>query len=210
MCPAQAFTSDKMVLVWLHSITLPWLYRRIANENRLCLKETTTRYCRNSKQYNWQSFPVVSNCSLIKWAQGFSHHTQPAFPRGWLRDTKAQERSGHVLWLERWCKHTHSNTWHRSIIKVIWNMQLGPNPTAVISLASSPGNPVELDPLHQIPKPYPTDTQMNSVGVENSHCVFCLSAILPPSTALNAGSGPQPINITVALTKCSLYLGCKF
>lgn len=33
MCPAQAFTSDKMVLVLLHNITLPWLYRRIANEN---------------------------------------------------------------------------------------------------------------------------------------------------------------------------------
>lgn len=71
MCPAQAFTSDKMVLVLLCGVPLHWLYMSTANENhRFCLIETTLgNIGRNYTQYNLQSFSVVPSYSLIKWTQ---------------------------------------------------------------------------------------------------------------------------------------------
>lgn len=87
MCPAQAFTSDKMVLVLLCGVPLHWLYRSTASENhRFCLIETTLgNIRRNYTQYNLQSFSVVPSYSLIKWTQDlrnipFNHHTQKVFP----------------------------------------------------------------------------------------------------------------------------------
>lgn len=42
MCPEQAFSSDKMVLVLLCGVSVLWLYRNTAKENhRLCPIEAT-------------------------------------------------------------------------------------------------------------------------------------------------------------------------
>lgn len=62
-------------------------------------------------------------------------------------------------------------------------------------MAISQSDPVELDPLHHIQKGFflQLSNKSDSVNVDNYHCMFWPSVILHLNTALNAGSGPQPI-----------------